>query len=142
VTPNPDHAALHAFLRDPTPRPICTSPLLEALGATLEYWEDGRLSMGFAPQPLFRQGAGVVQGGALAAMLDFAMAFRGMAAAGADRSVATTSMTTNFLAAATGSGFSALGEIEKAGRRVIHARARLDCDGRPVATASSTLLVL
>lgn len=98
--------------------------------------------MGFAPQPLFFQGAGFVQGGAMAAMLDFVMAFAGMAAAGPEHTVTTTSMTTSFLTGATGARFRAVGEVEKAGRRVIHVRGRLECDGRAVASAGSTLLVL
>lgn len=141
---NPDHAALHAFLAGRRAGPIHTSPLLEAMGASLECWdaEAGRLVMGFAPQPMLRQGAGVVQGGVLAAMLDFVMAFTGMAAAGADHTVTTTSMTTNYLSGSKGGALRAIGRVEKAGRRIIYVRGTLEEGGKPVASASSTLLVL
>jgi len=141
---NADHVALHRFLAGGAAGPIYTSPLLEAMGATLESYDAdiGRLIMGFAPSELFRQGAGFVQGGALAAMLGFVMAFTGLAAAGRERTITTTSMTTNYLAGSKGSTFRAIGEVEKAGRRVIYVRAQLEEDGRSVASASSTLLVL
>jgi uncharacterized protein (TIGR00369 family) len=141
---NADHVALHRFLAGDAPGPMHTSPLLEAMGATLESYdaESGQLIMGFSPSSLFRQGAGFMQGGALAAMLDFVMAFTGMAAAGREHTITTTSMTTNYLAGSKGSTFRAIGDVEKAGRRVIYVRAQLEEDGRAVASASSTLLVL
>jgi uncharacterized protein (TIGR00369 family) len=141
---NPDHLALHVFLAGGAAGPMHTSPLLNAMGASLECWDSGagRLIMGFAPQPMFRQGAGFVQGGALAVMLDFVMAFTGMAVVGPNHTITTTNMTTNFLAGATGSALRAIGEVERAGRRVIYARAALEAGGKSVASASSTLLVL
>jgi uncharacterized protein (TIGR00369 family) len=144
MIPNADHALLHAYLRRGVAGQMASSPLLEALGASLDHHDSktGQLRMTFAPAPMFRQGAGVVQGGALAAMLDYVMAFAGMAAVGAERSVTTTSMTTNFLASATDITFHATGEIEKAGRRLVFVRARLEAGDKAVASASSTLLVL
>lgn len=141
---NPDRTAILRFAAGGVPGPMRTSPLLEALDASLEEYEagPGRLVMGFAPGPVFRQGAGFVQGGAMAAMLDFVMAFTGMAAVGEGGTVTTTSMTTHYLAGARGEAFRVTGEVEKAGRRMIYVRARLEEGGKAVATASSALLVV
>jgi len=59
--------------------PVDSSALAVALGAHLEAWNPERreLVMSCEPDATFRQGAGVLQGGALASMLDFAMAFAG-----------------------------------------------------------------
>lgn len=142
---NPDRALIAGFVAAPAgPVPMPTSPLLAALGAELVAWDPSRreLAMDFTPQDLFRQGAGVVQGGALSAMLDFVMGFAGMAALPPERTIATTTLTTAFLAAATGVRYRARGIIGKPGSRVMFATAELECEGRLVATGSSVLLVL
>lgn len=142
---NPDREAIRAFVAAPgRPVPMETNPLLAALGARLTGFDPGRreLTMSFAPQPLFWQGAGMVQGGALAAMLDFVMGFAGMAVAAPQQSITTTSLTTSFYAAARAPGYVARGIIEKPGRRVMFASAELEGEGKVVAAATSVLLVL
>lgn len=145
ATVNPDREAVRAFLADPG-RPVAmeTSPLLAALGARLAGHDPTRreLVMTFAPQPLFRQGAGVVQGGAVSAMLDFVMGFAGMATAAAGQSITTTSLTTSFYGPARAAEYVARGRIEKPGRRVMFAAAELEGEGRIVAAATSVLLVV
>jgi acyl-coenzyme A thioesterase PaaI-like protein len=72
---NPDATFMAAFIADPTPRPMATSPLLELLNAEALTWEADarRITMRFSPPPAFRQGAGLIQGGIIGTMLDFAM---------------------------------------------------------------------
>ncbi|MFC3227691.1 PaaI family thioesterase [Marinibaculum pumilum] len=143
---NPDREAIRAFVVDPSgPVPMPTNPLLAAFGAELLALDrEARvLTMRFTPQPLFWQGAGVVQGGALAAMLDFVMGFAGMAVATDSQTITTTSLTTSFYAAARSESYTARGVVAKPGRRVMFATAELEgADGRAVAAATSTLLVL
>ena len=72
---NPDRERIRAFLADPgVPLAFNSSPLLVALGTTIVAAGEGRIVLHFEPAPLFLQGASVVQGGAVSAMLDFAMA--------------------------------------------------------------------
>lgn len=141
---NPDRAAVLAFVTGGPAGPVATSPLLEALGAEFAGFdpEAGTLTLRFCPAPLFRQGADVVQGGAVCAMLDFVMAFAAMAAVGPDGHVATTTLTTAFLAAADAENCVGVGRIDKAGRRLVYARAELLAGARTVATATSALLVI
>lgn len=141
---NPDRSAVLRFIEQPEPMDMPTSRLLESLSARLESYErdSHRLRMSFRPPELFRQGSGVIQGGAVGAMLDFAMAFSGMAAVGVDATVTSLSLSTNFLRAADTDVVTATGWIERVGRRVAHARAELIEGDKLVASATSTLLVL
>lgn len=144
---NPDAELVRRFVAGATgPGPVAaaSSPLLVALGAELRAWDpEGRvLTLGFAPEPLFLQGAGAVQGGAVAAMLDCAMAFAGLALTGAGESLATTTLSAAFYAPVPAAALTARGRIDKPGRRVMFASAELLAAGRTVAAASSALLVL
>lgn len=126
------------------PGPIDTSPLLGALGAELVSFDASRREfvLRYAPAVLFRQGAGVIQGGAVVSMLDFAMAFAAMAVGEEGRSITTTTMNTSFYAPAASRIYEARGRITKQGRRLIFTEAELSGEGRAVAAASSSLLVI
>lgn len=141
---NPDRELLLRFAAAPQPCAMATSPLLETLGARLEGYDDAgrRLSMSFTPPPVFRQGAGVVQGGALSMMLDFVLAFSGMAALGAKKSIATISLNTDFIGGARGQTIAAEGIVERAGRSIVFTRGWLMDGDRKVAAAQSTLAVM
>lgn len=123
---------------------IDTSPSLDSMSAHLETYDSASstLTMSFTPTELFRQGAGVVQGGALSMMLDFVMAFSAMASVDRGSSVATMSMSTDFLGAATSDRVTAFGSVDKAGKRVVFARSKLMDGARIVASAHATLLVV
>jgi uncharacterized protein (TIGR00369 family) len=141
---NPDLAFARAFFADPSPRPIRTNPLLEALGAQLiGYDRAGReLTLRFTPADLFRQGTGSIQGGAISAMLDFAMVFAAFAEIDSAATVSTATMATSFYAPAAAGEFTAVGRVEKPGRRLIFTAANLHAGERAIAGATSTLLVL
>jgi uncharacterized protein (TIGR00369 family) len=142
---NPDIALVRAFIAAPhAPVTVDSNPLAMALGARLTDFDPSRreLTMHCAPEALFRQGAGFIQGGALSAMLDFAMAFAGFAAIGDDASVSTVTMNVAFQKAATARGYDVRGRIDKHGRRIMFASAEVSADGAVLATATSTLLVV
>ncbi len=94
------------------------------------------------PGELFRQGAGVVQGGALAAMLDFAMAFAGFTQVPSGSTVSTLNLNVAMQRPATAASYRVLGRIDKPGRRAMFASAEITGDRGVVASATSTLLVL
>ncbi len=141
---NPDLALVRRFVAEGGERPIETSPLLAALGASLVGFDPARreLTMRFVPGDVFRQGAGFIQGGVLSAMLDFAMAFVGMAVSEEGKSITTASMNTSFYLPASGKVYVATARVERQGRRILFAAADLSCDERTVAAATSSLLVI
>jgi uncharacterized protein (TIGR00369 family) len=141
---NTDATFLRAFVADPTPRRMASSPLLELLETELVAWEpDGpRLTMLFSPPAVTRQGAGVIQGGIIGTMLDFAMVLPAFAVLPKGNSLTTTSMTTNFYGPGTGTQFTAVGRLDKTGRRIIFASAQLFEGERAIASASATMMVL
>ncbi|MGI9613774.1 MAG: PaaI family thioesterase [Acidimicrobiales bacterium] len=147
--PIPVQEAVLAFVADPTPRDMATNPLLEALEARLESYdvEQQELVMSFRPPDLFRQGGGLIQGGIQSGMLDFVMAFAGMAAVGAGSLVISVDLSTHFISLAGGDRFLAAAKVTKAGRRVVFLTAALtggDAANRDttIATATSSMLVL
>jgi len=144
---NPDQQALAAFAlaETETPLAVTTNPLAIALGMRLvqAHPVPGRIVLHFQPQPLFVQGAGVLQGGALSAMADFALAFAAMLTLSPAQTAATSTLDLAFLRPARPGCYEATGEVIRRGRTLIFARAELRPlgDDRPVLAASSMLLV-
>jgi uncharacterized protein (TIGR00369 family) len=142
---NPDRLRIREFLTGPgTPSAFDSSPLLVALGTTILSAQAGRITLRFAPEPLFLQGASVVQGGAVSAMLDFAMAAAVMTSLDDRVHFVTASLTVSFLAAVKPGPLVAEGEVDRLGRRNGFARAHLRAEGSDtiLATASSVLTIL
>jgi uncharacterized protein (TIGR00369 family) len=144
---NPDQALIHRFLAAPDqPLPIDSNPMALALGAQLLRVDAGAgvVELAFAPDPLFIQGTGVLQGGAVTAMLDFAMAFATLAHVPVGHSCATVNLNTTFLRPAPQGAYVAVGEVERRGKSLAFTHARLlrADDRQTVATATSTLALL
>jgi uncharacterized protein (TIGR00369 family) len=142
---NPDRARIREFLAGPgAPLAFDSSPLLLALGTTIISAGSGRIMLRFEPAPLFMQGASVVQGGAVSAMLDFAMAAAIMTTLDDNVHFATASLTVSFLAAVKPGALLADGEVDRIGRRNGFARASLRAETADavLATASSVLTML
>ena len=91
----------------------------------------------------FLQGNGAVQGGIVAVMLDFAAAFATFATLAAGQTAATSSLAISFQMAVRAVPLIATGSIERAGRRLIFARAQLAGaeDGMLLASASAVMSV-
>jgi acyl-CoA thioesterase len=128
-----------------SPTPITTNPLACALNLVLveARAQPGRVVLNCDPLPLFVQGAGVLQGGALSSVADFAMAFAAMSALTDDETATTITLEIAFLRAAPPGRYEAIGEILRKGRTILFARAELRSQGHPelVATAASTLAI-
>lgn len=141
---NPDRARIRKFLARPdTPLVFDSSPLLAALGTTILEAGEGRILLRFEPGPIFLQGASVVQGGAVSAMLDFAMAAAVMTQLDDAVHFATASLNVSFLAAVKPGSLLAEGIVDRLGRRngFVHASLRAP-EGATLATASSVVTVL
>ena len=120
------------------------SPLARTLGARIVEIapEAGRVSVQFSPGAEFVQAFNVIQGGVVATMLDFAMAFAVHAHLSEGTRFASASLNVAYLRPAETGTYLAVGEIEKVGRSLIFARATLRRDGdTPVATATSVIAI-
>ena len=142
---NPDQALLKRFLAAPaTPLAIDSNRLGTVLRAKLLARKGDSLQIAFEPGQEFLQGNGVVQGGIVTTMLDMTAAFAVLATLPYDRTAATASLTVSFLSAVRPGPLLATGLVERAGRRLIFARAQLEGapDGALLATASVVMSVL
>jgi len=129
-----------------SPVTITTNPLACALNLVLveARARPGRALLHCDPLPLFVQGAGVLQGGALSAVTDFAMAFAAMCTLDDDETATTITLDIAFLRPAPIGRYEAIGEILRKGKSIIFAHAQMHPAGHPepVATAASTLAVV
>ena len=144
---NPDQALIHHFIDSGAqPMPFDANPMARALGAELRAADlvAGTVALAFAPDRLFIQGTGVLQGGAVTAMLDFAMALATLAHLPVGGSCATVNFNTAFLRPAPQGPYLAIGEVERRGRQLAFTHARLMRleDRTVVATATSTLALM
>jgi len=141
---NPDIALIRHFVAGTgEPVPFDANPLARLLGGRLLQADPaaGRLVLSFEPPEVFVQGAGVLQGGAIGAMLDFAATFAAMLALPDGQSLATSSLTTTFLRAAPAGRYLATGRVEKRGRRLVVATASLAPHGSPEPVAIATAVM-
>ena len=144
---NPDQALIHRFVQQGGPAmPVDSNPMARALQSTLLRVdrERGEVDIGFEPADLFIQGTGVLQGGAVTAMLDFAMAFATLASLPPRSSCATVNLSTSFLRPAPQGRYIATGVMDRCGKTLAFTQARLVRvdTGQVVATATSSLAVL
>lgn len=147
----PGRAAFKGAIRrfaepDAQPLVIRNMPFAESLQATITALDiaERKLIAHFTCGPDYIQGAGVVQGGVLAAMLDLSMAFVCLAELPAETTCATAQLNTHFLNPALPGLFRSESAIEKSGKRVIFSRATLfQADGdKAVASATAVFTVL
>jgi len=144
---NPDRALVVEFLNGArAPLAIASNPLARDLKGTLLELDGvrGEALLAFEPSQQHLQGSGVLQGGVSATLLDFAMAFAAhaqLAAAGAQRGLATASLTVQLLRPTRAERLLARGRILRQGARLMFAESTLAAAGdeRLVATASAVL---
>ena len=142
---NPDQALLRRYLAHPhTELAIDSNPLASALRAKFLGRDDGIIRIGFTPSREFLQGNGVVQGGIVAAMLDLTAAFASLATLREGQTAATASLSILFQAAVRAGPLIGTGFVERAGRRLIFARAQLQGEdgGELLASAHTVMSVL
>jgi uncharacterized protein (TIGR00369 family) len=139
---NPDQALLKRYLAHPhTELAIDSNPLATALRARLFGRDDGSIRIGFDPSHEFLQGNGVVQGGIVAAMLDLTAAFASLATLRDGQTAATASLSISFQSAVRAGPLIGIGFVERAGKRLIFARAQLQiAEGGPVLASAQTVM--
>jgi acyl-coenzyme A thioesterase PaaI-like protein len=144
---NHDHMLIRAFLEQPgAPRMIDTNPVATEYGARLlaADGDAGTIRLGFELAPRHTNGYNIVQGGILAVLLDFGIAFAVMTRLPRERSPAgTVTMTTQFLRAASPGPCFVTGRVERLGVTLAFGAAELQAaDGKGViATASAVMAV-
>ncbi|MDR0241306.1 MAG: PaaI family thioesterase [Burkholderia sp.] len=116
------------------------NPFLEALGATLTEWRDGfaEIAMPISATHLNRQR--VLQGGAVATLLDAACGYAGLYSDSCDAVHGfTLSLTINYLDRGIGQQVTAKGILERRGKSIYFCRGEAWVDGRIlIATAQGT----
>lgn len=116
------------------------NPFLEALGATLTEWQDGfaEIAMPISATHLNRQR--VLQGGAVATLLDAACGYAGLYSdSGETVHGFTLSLTINYLDRGIGQQVTAKGMLERKGKSIYFCRGEAWVDGRIlIATAQGT----
>ncbi len=140
---NPDQALLQKF--SGAPLAIDSNPLAALLDCRIMALDrtTGVVRLTFNPGPQFVQGRGVVQGGIVSTMLDFAAAFAALAVLPEGQTAATATMTVNFQGAVRAGIVSATGMVERAGKRLIFTRAQIvGEDERVFAAATAVMSVL
>ncbi|HWM48084.1 MAG TPA: PaaI family thioesterase [Xanthobacteraceae bacterium] len=140
---NPDQALLARF--DGSPTVVDSNPLARALNTRMIALDRkaGTVTLTFEPGEQFVQGRGVVQGGIVATMLDFAAAYAALASLPEGQSAATASLTVGFQSAVRLGVVTATGMVERAGKRAIFTRAQLsDATSPLLASATAVMLVL
>ncbi|HEY3599153.1 MAG TPA: PaaI family thioesterase [Paraburkholderia sp.] len=111
-------------------KPVLDNPFLESLSVTLTEWRDGyaEFAMPIKPATLNRQR--ILQGGAIATLLDAAAGYAGLYSEGQPVHGFTLSLTVHFLDKGLGQQVVSKGFLERRGRAVYFARAEAWVDGR------------
>lgn len=140
---NPDRALIHRMIAEGLVDQPLQNPLARSMHALARRAERGRVVLGFDVGAQFVHAEGALQGGVITIMLDFGAAMAAFSALAPDQSVATVSINVDFLRGAVPGRFEVDARLEKAGRRIVYAAARLvDDTGELVATATSPLVIV
>ena len=117
---------------------LAMNPALQWLGATLLGGSKGALSIGFTAPADSVQGNGVVSGGALASMLDLAMALALLSKLPHGRTCATVSLTVNMLEPGHVGKFAVEARVKRLGNRIAFLEADLYDGARVRCVANAT----
>jgi len=141
---NPDRAFLQQVLEAQSRNvTLAMNPALASLKAVLLKGIQGTLSVRFTAPSNSIQGNGVVSGGTLTSMLDFAMALAALSKLPPGRSCATISLTINMLEPGNTGDFVAEARVNRLGGRVAFLSSDLyDATGaRCIANATASFAV-
>ncbi|CAN7339266.1 PaaI family thioesterase [Variovorax sp. LjRoot178] len=124
--------------------PLEVNPALASLSALLVESGKNELVIRFTAPQSATQGNGVVGGGTLANMLDLAMAIGVLSQLKPGHTCATISLTVNMQSAGQEGQFIAVAGVDRVGRQIAFAHAKLyDAErSRLIASATSSLAVI
>ncbi len=138
---NADRDLIAHAMDSQLPLSVGTSALAVELAARILQVGQGEVRLSFVVGERFTQATGVLQGGAVASMLDFGLAFAALTLRGPGESAATLSLTINYLRPALPGTYEVHAKVVRAGRRVTCVEASLlNPGGDVVAMAISPLL--
>jgi uncharacterized protein (TIGR00369 family) len=124
--------------------PLDVNPALASLSAVLVESRQNELVIRFTAPGSATQGNGVVGGGTVAGMLDLAMAMAVLSRLKPGFTCATISLTVNMQAAGEQGDFLAVAGVDRVGRQVAFAHAKLygPKGSRLIANSTSSLAVI
>ena len=134
-----------AFQAGDTPLKISSCPIADEYQITLIELdrEAGKIRIAAELSARWLNGGGVIQGGIIAGILDFAMAFAVLAKLGSNQALATTNLDVAYLRPSIPGHFEAAASVISLGRSVAFLKAEMfGPEGRRVATATSTGMVI
>ncbi len=138
---NADRDLIAKSFGGPFPLAVGTSALAAELSTQILQAGPGEICLSFVVGDRFTQATGVLQGGAVASMLDFGLAFAALTLRGPGESAVTLSLAINYLRPALPGSYEVHAKVIRAGRRLTFVEASLlGPAGDAVATASSPLL--
>ena len=122
---------------------LAAVPYAELLGIELEHVAPGLATLGMPVRRELTQNHGVVHGGAVASLIDSAMAFAIIPLLAPKEGVTTVDLTISYLRPVTRGRMRSTARVVRAGRRLIVVSAEVfDNDGTLTATALSTYIKL
>ena len=142
---NPDRALIERIIANGAKDvALDINQALRDLSARLVTGEPGRLELSFVIPDNARQGNGVVAGGVLMTILDYAMALAVLSKISPGKTCATTSIGVNMQVAATRTKIRAIVSVDRVGRQIAFARGELiDAEVDVLlANASATFFVM
>lgn len=122
---------------------LSTVPFAQLLGIKLDSIEPGKATLSLRIREDFKQNAGVVHGGVIAALIDSATAFAILPLLQPDERTTTVDLTISYLRPLTSGDMVATARVLRAGGRLLAVSADLlDNEGNLAATALSTYIKL
>ena len=134
-----------AFQAGDAPLKISSCPIADEYQITLIGLdrEAGEIRIAAELSARWLNGGGVIQGGIVAGILDFAMAFAVLAKLGSNQALATTNLDVAYLRPSFPGHFEAAASVISLGRSVAFLKAEMfGPEGKRVATATSTGMVI
>jgi uncharacterized protein (TIGR00369 family) len=136
-------SALNEAQQQRVQRAITAVPFARLVGLDLDSVEPGRAVLKMDVREELKQNHGVVHGGAIATLIDSAMAFAIIPKLAEGEGTTTVDLTIHYLRPLTSGTATGVAEVLRAGRRIIVVSAKVfDDEDRVVATAISSYLRL
>lgn len=120
---------------------LTTVPFAKLMGIKLEGVKAGQATLSFKVRRELKQNHGVVHGGAIASLIDTAMAFAILSVLPVDERATTVDLTISYLRPLSKGNARAIARVVRAGRRLIVVSAEVFDDSETiVSTALSTYI--